>query len=72
MRELRYKPVLNREEMCLVHELLHDELMRFTLIVAETKSRHDPTKWWEEWEIANMQAKLDTIRRLKAKFGSVR
>ena len=38
MHELKYKTVLTRDEMCLVHELLHDELMRFSTEALEKKT----------------------------------
>ena len=71
MRELRYKPVLNREEMCLVHELLHDELMRFSAEALEAKTRIDPTTISGRWEIEKLDARVEMIQKLKAKYGSV-
>ena len=72
MHELKYKAVLTRDEMCLVHELLHDELMRFSSEALEKKTKLDPTTIYGRWEIDKLDARAEMIRNLKHKFGSVR
>ena len=72
MHELKYKTVLTRDEMCLVHELLHDELMRFSIEALEKKTKLDPTTIYGRWEISKLDARVEMIQKLKAKFGSVR
>ena len=72
MREIRYKPVLNREEMCVVFELLHNELMRYNAYVKEQIPKFNPSDVWEAHMIEKMEDHLSLLRKLKAKFGAVR
>ena len=72
MHELKYKAVLTRDEMCLVHELLHDELMRYLKESEVQKAKLNPSDILDAHEIEKIEERLMMIRKLKRMFGSVR
>ena len=71
MRETnRYKLVLNYEELYTIHELLHDELMRYKKESDAQRARLNPSNVFEAHEIEKIEEHLAMLRKLKSKFST--